>query len=144
MVLDDFGTKQAAVYMGIDLGSGDGFMPQHGLDGAQIGPAFQEVGGKAVAESVGADVLLQPGGFCQILDDAEHHDAGDGIAPTGQEDVVFETGAVAPALAVDQPEVDLLDGALGDGHQALLAALAFYANEAFVEVEVAELEVAQL
>ena len=41
--------------MGIDFGSGDGFVSQHVLDRTQIGAAFDEVGGEAVAEGMGAD-----------------------------------------------------------------------------------------
>ena len=43
--------------MGIDLGSGNIGMSQHDLDGAKIGPVFQQMGGKAVAEHMRAQLL---------------------------------------------------------------------------------------
>ena len=35
-------------------------MAQHGLDGAQVRPVLQQVGGEGVAQGVGCDVLLDP------------------------------------------------------------------------------------
>ena len=46
--------------------------------------------------------------------------------------------------AIFQPSIDFADGSLTDGHEALLAALAFDLDETFVEVEVGQFEVAQL
>ena len=36
----------------IDFGGGYILMPQHGLDGSQVGPSFEQRCGKAVAQSV--------------------------------------------------------------------------------------------
>ncbi len=44
--------------VGVDLGGGDVGVAQQGLDHAQVGAAFQQVGGEGVAQDVGAD----PGG----------------------------------------------------------------------------------
>ena len=55
MIVPDGVLEVTAVYMGIDFGSGDGFVSQHVLDRTQIGAAFDEVGGEAVAEGMGAD-----------------------------------------------------------------------------------------
>ena len=46
MVLDDFLTQARTVNVGIDFGSGNAFMSEHGLDGAKVGSTFQQVGGK--------------------------------------------------------------------------------------------------
>lgn len=35
--------------VGVELGGGDVDMSKHGLDGAEVGAAFQEMGGKGVA-----------------------------------------------------------------------------------------------
>ena len=43
--------------MHVDFGGGDVFVPKHHLYGTQIGPSLQQVGGKTVTESVGADIL---------------------------------------------------------------------------------------
>ena len=47
--------------MRINLRSGDGFVAEHYLDGAEIGAAFYEMGGKTVAESVGGDGFFYSG-----------------------------------------------------------------------------------
>lgn len=35
--------------MGVDLGSGDVGVAEHGLDGAEIGAVHEEIGGEAMA-----------------------------------------------------------------------------------------------
>ena len=41
--------------VGVDLGGGDVGVAEQGLDDAQVGAAFQQVGGEGVAQDVGAD-----------------------------------------------------------------------------------------
>ncbi len=41
--------------VGVDLGGRDVSVAQQGLNHAQVGPAFQQVGGEGVAQDVGAD-----------------------------------------------------------------------------------------
>ena len=144
MMQYDFAAQHLAVDVGIYLGCGDGFVTQHLLDGTQVGSAFQQVGGEGVAEGVGADGFGDAGAVGQLLDQVEDHDARDAVAPAGQEDVVLIAGLDAAVAAVHEPIVDFLDGAAGDGYQALLAAFALDADELLVEVEVAEAQVAQL
>lgn len=43
--------------MGIDLGGGDGGMPEHGLDGAYVGTVLEEVGSEAVTQGVWMDIF---------------------------------------------------------------------------------------
>lgn len=61
MVLQDFLAQMAAVQMHVDFGGADVFVAEHGLDGAEVGSALEQMGGKAVAEGVGADVLGDAG-----------------------------------------------------------------------------------
>ncbi len=56
--------------VGVDLGSADVGMAEHGLDGAEVSAVHEEVGGEAVAESVRGDMLRDAGFFCVGLDDA--------------------------------------------------------------------------
>lgn len=49
--------------VGIDLGGGDVGVAEHGLDGADVGAVHEEVGGEAVAESVGRNMLRDAGFF---------------------------------------------------------------------------------
>lgn len=56
--------------VGVDLGSADVGMAEHGLDGAEVSAVHEEVGGEAVAESVRGDVFRDAGLLCVGLDDA--------------------------------------------------------------------------
>ena len=47
-------------HLGIDLGGGDVRVAQHLLDGFQIRPVFQQMGGEGVAQGVGRDILHNP------------------------------------------------------------------------------------
>lgn len=55
--------------VGVDLGSADVGVAEHGLDGAEVGAVHEEVGGEAVTEGVGGDVFRDAGFFCVGLDD---------------------------------------------------------------------------
>ena len=50
MVLDEGGAEEFAVDVGVDFGGGDGFVAKHFLDGAEVGTAFDEMGGEGVPE----------------------------------------------------------------------------------------------
>ena len=58
VVLQDFLPQVALVDVHVNLGCADVFVSEHRLDGSKICSSFQELRGKAVAEGVGADVLL--------------------------------------------------------------------------------------
>lgn len=59
----DFTAEHVTVDVRIDFGGCYGFVPQHTLYSAQIGPAFEQVGGERVAEGMGAYVFDNSGGF---------------------------------------------------------------------------------
>src|SRR5665647_2731886 len=48
---------------GVGFGGGGGFGAEEGLDVAEVGAVFQEVGGEAVAEGVDGDAFFDAGGF---------------------------------------------------------------------------------
>ena len=53
---------------GVDLSGGDVRVPHHLLDGAQVRPVLQQVGGEGVAQGVGRDVLLDAGLLLVVFD----------------------------------------------------------------------------
>ena len=61
VVLEDFVAEAGAVDVDVDFGGSDAFVAQHLLDGTQVGSAFEQVGGKTVAQSVRADDLADAG-----------------------------------------------------------------------------------
>ena len=67
MGLDD-ASQPVAGDMGVDLGRGDVGVAQHLLDGAQIRPAIQQMGGEGVAQHMGRQAAgVDPGPRCQSL-----------------------------------------------------------------------------
>lgn len=89
-VLQNLIPKKAAINVGIDFGCTDAFVSQHGLNGAQVGSALQQVGGKAVPEGVGRDYLLYARLFGVDLDVMEHCDARQVLlARRTDKDVIF-------------------------------------------------------
>ena len=144
VVLEDFLAQRLAVDVRINLGGSDFLVPQHRLDGAEVGPALEEVRREGVAEGVRADGLVDTRERGLLLDDGENHDAGESRAATVEEKVVLVAGLGGDGLAVGQVEADFAEGGLGDGDEALLAALAPDADKLFPAVNVAVPEVYQL
>ena len=97
-----------------------------------------------MAEGVRTDVFGDAGLLRQFLDEMEYHDARDIFAPACQEYIVLEVLLDFPAsIAVHEPVPYLLDGTGRYGYKALFAALTFYLDEAFVEIQVGDFQVAQ-
>ena len=74
--------QMLAVYMHVHFRSGNALVPQHLLDGPEVGTIFQEMGGKGVPKSMRTDVLLQSNGFGQALYNGKDHGTGQLFAPT--------------------------------------------------------------
>ena len=75
VVLQNLLPQVAAVQMHIDLCGAYVFVAEHGLYGAEVGAPLKQMGGKAVAEGVGADVLGDAGPLCVIFDEDKEADA---------------------------------------------------------------------
>lgn len=133
-MVDDFASKQVAVYMGIYFGGSDAFMPQHRLDGSEVGAAFQQMRRKRMPEGMGADRLPQTDAGRQLLDDVKNHDAGDVLSKFADEDIVLITGPDALVVAVVEIQGYFSDRFLRNGHQALFVAFPFHLDEAVVEI----------
>ena len=75
VVLQNFLAQVAAVQMHIDFCGANVFVAEHGLYGTEVGAPLQQMGGKAVAEGVGTDVLGDAGPLCVIFDEDKEADA---------------------------------------------------------------------
>ena len=91
-----------SVHVGVDFGGSDTFMPQHTLDGTQIGATFQQVSGERMAECMGTDVFFQADGIGQFLDEMEDHDSGNVLASFADEHIVFVSGFDGCLIALDE------------------------------------------
>ena len=118
-------------------------MAQHGLDGPEVGAAAKQGRGKAVAQRVGRDGLLDAGLLGLPLYHDENHRAGEVGAAAVEKHVVFLTGFNLELAPVVEPELELMDGIVADGNESFLPALALHADELLLEEEIGELEVDQ-
>ena len=105
-VLQNLISKKAAINVGIDFGCTDTFVSQHSLDGAQVGSALQQVGGKAVSEGVGRDYLLYARLFGVDLDVMEHCDARQVLlARRADKDIILFARFDVDGIAESEPRL---------------------------------------
>ena len=118
-------------------------MAQQGLNDAQVGAAPQQGRGKRVAQCVGRNGLVNAGQFGLTLNHDEYHHAREMVAASVQKHVVFLARLDVHLAAVVKPEVELVQGTVGNGHQPLLVALAQHADEPFLGIETREAQVGE-
>ncbi len=89
MVLHHFPPKETAIHMHIDFCRCYVFMPEHLLDGTQIGAAFEQMGSKGMAQGMRTDTFPDAALPAQILHNVEHHHTRHFSASPVQEKDVF-------------------------------------------------------
>lgn len=122
-----------AVYMRIDFRSEYAFVPEHFLHCPEIGPVFDEVGGKGMPERVRGDFLAHPGKRGLFLDHIENCDAAERLAEAVQESHVIirrrtcfrPDGKVIP---------EFLRSDLSERHEPFLVPFADYSQKAFTKI----------
>lgn len=135
-MLENLGSEGGGIDVGIDLGGADAFVAEKGLDDAEVGAAFEQGCGKGMTKGMGRDGLPDARQRGLLFDHNEDHHSREMGAPSIKKHIIFLSGLDGHVVAVVEPEAEFLDGTLGDGYEALLAALAHDAHELFVEVEV--------
>ena len=140
----NFLPQELPVEVGVYLGGRDTFVPQHLLDGPQVGPSLEQVGGKGMTQGMGAHFLADIALFAGPFHDIKHHDPGHFGAPPVQEENIFTASLDIQFLPVGQVEVYLVYGILRDGDQPAFLALALYDNVAIGQVEVRDAQPYQL
>lgn len=130
--------------VGVYLGGGEAFVPQHLLHGTQVGPVLHQFGSKTVAEAVGRDIFVYASFLDGLFDELEDCHAGEMVATEVEEDI-FLLARLGRELAADGEEVGLqqAEGAGIDGHPTLFVALADDLQHLLFGIDVGELEVAQ-
>lgn len=142
-MFQNFLPQAAAVKVGVDFRGADALMSEHALYGPQVGSSLQQMGGKRVSESVGADGLFQAGLCGQFLDDMKHHDARDVLPEPADEHKVLVSRFDESLVSVGKIELQFVDGPWGNRYQPLLASLSFHPDKLFFQVQVRKPEVAQ-
>ena len=75
MMLNNFLSETRAIDVRVDFCGGNTLVAEHRLYGAQVGTAFEQMGGKRVTESVRAYNLVDAHDRHKFLDYMEHCDS---------------------------------------------------------------------
>ena len=144
VVLQNFLSQVAAVQMHIDLCGANVFVAEHGLYGAEVGAPLQQMGGKAVAEGVGADVFGDAGPLCVFLYEDKEADAAQMAASGGgDEDVVLFPRNDLQPLAHGKPGAEFAYGLSANGNEALFPPLSVHPYIAVFQKKVADFQRAE-
>ena len=106
--------EAVAVDVGVDLGGGDVGMPKHHLHGPEVGSAGEQVGGKGMAEHMGAHCFVDAGGPGVLPDDLPEPVAGHACPSIGKKKVVAplfleEQGPAMVKIALDNGAGSLVE-----------------------------------
>ena len=88
-MLQYFLPQKLAVEVGVYFGRRDAFVPEHLLNGPQIGPSFQQVRGKGVTKGMRTHFFLDSTLFASLFHNIEDHYPRQLGASTVQEKYVF-------------------------------------------------------
>ena len=135
VVGQDGGLPGGGVDVGVDLGGEDGFVAEHFLDDAEVRPAFDEVGGEGMAESVRGNLLVDARGHRLVFHDVEDVHPAEGFSGLVQEQDVLK-GAGGRLRTCRKVVPNGVGGHLPEGDDALLVALAYDIDEALVQRDV--------
>lgn len=86
----------------VDFGGARGFVAEEGLDVAEVGAGFEEVGGEAVAEGVDRDAFLDAGFFDGFFEEGLDAAVGIGLVALAFEEVFL--GFVLGDVAAEEVE----------------------------------------
>src|SRR5271155_3870344 len=91
--------------MNVPRRGGEAAMAEQNLDGAQVGPGFEQMGGETVAQRVHDDVFAQAGRLAGAVADFAYARGGDGPVGegAGKEDVAWSRGFPIGAEDLEQP-----------------------------------------
>src|SRR5947209_7216533 len=118
--------QAAAVDMGVDLGGGDVGMAEQELERAEVGAAFEQMGGEGVTQHVRTDPIgRDAGGGGELADELVEADTAQMLLSRRKE---------PEGIAGHQgrPFGDGCAGAVGDRHEPFLGALAAQNQEGLV------------
>ena len=88
--------------VGVDFGGAGGFVAEEGLDVAEVGAGFEEVGGEAVAEGVDGDAFFNLRFFEGVFEDGLDAAVGIGLVGGAFEEVFV--GFVLLDVAAEEVE----------------------------------------
>ena len=115
-------------------------MPEHLLDGAEVGTAFEQVRGERMAQEVRMHpARLEAGAVCELAEDQEGAGTGES-ATAGVQEELRPVAAIEVRPAEGEVAAHGLGGRATQRNEALLAALAEHAHDAVLERDTVLLE----
>ena len=127
--------------VGVDFGRADAGMTEHLLHCQKVGAAFEQVGGEAVAEGVRTDVFLDAVAFGQFFYDEKNHLPRQARTAFVEKNRVGEFGFRGNVFPVAfKIEIENVKTAFANGHKAFFFALAEYADESVIFVDIADFQ----
>ncbi len=131
-------------YVRVELRRREVGVPEHLLNAAKVGAAFEQMGGEAVAEEVGVDPgRLEACRLGEPTEDEEGTGAGQRAAPRVEEEL-RSVPHVEVRAAVREVAAESLGGLPSDRNDPLLLPFADYADEPVVEVDAGLVEANRL
>jgi hypothetical protein len=79
--------------VGVDLGRADAGVAEEFLDDAEVGAAGEQMGGEGVAEEMGIDAGIKPGGLGGFFHDPPEVGGGEAAAVVAEEHLAAGFGA---------------------------------------------------
>ncbi len=129
------GFEAVAVDMGVNLGGGDIGVAQHHLHPAQVGAVSKEMGGKGVAEDMGADLFVDAVGAGKFADNLPEAQASHGFAAIADEEEIAASLLEQIRATFLHVAANSISGLFAEGHQSFLGALAQHPHKATAQVE---------
>src|SRR6478752_5120798 len=121
----------------IDLGRRDVRVAEHLLDGAEVGAAFEEMGGEGVAEGVRGNRLRDAGAVDVAAEDFPCAHACERLAAGVEKQDTLPLALLQAWAKLADVGGNRADRRASDGDEPFLAAFAEDANEFFLENEIA-------
>lgn len=129
--------------VGVDFGGGDGGVAEKFLDDAEISAVFEQVSGEAVSEHMRSDVTFDASHAGAFLDAQPERHRSERSSALGEENVTGRMGADELGPGRFKVLLESLDGFASDRHSAFFVAFAEDGDEAGIEVELFESDVAE-
>lgn len=143
MMLKDLFAQRLIVEVRIYLCCSDVSMSEEHLDDTEVSTTFEHGRGEGMAEGMRRNGFLDTCSLCLPLHHDEDHDTREVMAAAVEEHIILLTRFDLHLLAVLEPQLQFVDGTVGDRHEPFLVALAHDADEMLIEVQVRQFEVRQ-
>ena len=143
MVFKDSLSELFVAYVRVDERGVYLLVPEHSLNGAQVGAPLKQSRGKRVAEGVGRDCLLYARLLSLPFNHYENHRAREVRPASVKKHIIVLARFNLHQVTVEEPTLKVGDSLIAHRHQTFLVALAANEQHPVLQIQVAELHVHQ-